>query len=57
MCHPLPILVCGLVLRTVPEVECVPLPVEECKDVANEIPYIVTEEQCEQVVYDMSGGE
>jgi hypothetical protein len=52
VCHPVPTQHCGFVLRTVPEVECGPFPVEECKDVAEDIPYIVAEQQCEEVVYD-----
>ena len=52
VCHPVPTQHCGFVLRTVPEVECGAFPVEECKDVAEDIPYIVAEQQCEEVVYD-----
>ena len=48
----MPTLDCGLVLRSVPELDCTPLIKEECKKEANDIPFIVNEEQCEQVVYD-----
>ena len=51
-CFPVPTLDCGLVLRSVPELDCTPLIKEECKKEANDIPFIVNEEQCEQVVYD-----
>jgi len=51
-CFPVPTLDYGVVLRTVPELDCTPQPRQECKKVAKPIPYLVEEEQCEQVVYD-----
>ena len=52
-CHSVPTLDCsGLVLKTVPKVECLPQTMEECKNEAKEVPYIVTEEQCDKVTYE-----
>ena len=51
-CTPVATLDCGLVMRNVSKVECVPRAVEKCKDEAKDSPYIVTETVCEEVVYD-----
>ena len=52
VCHPVPTSHCGYVLEMEPEVKCAPHPVETCKDEAREAPYIVEQQECEQVVYD-----
>ena len=43
---------CGLVLKKVPELLCFPEVYEDCKDVAQEIPYIGLEEKCEELLFD-----
>ena len=51
-CEFVPSVKCHLVLKKVAELECVPVVNEECNDFAKEIPYLVGEEECEEVVYD-----
>ena len=43
---------CGLVLKKVPELLCFPEVYEDCKDVAQEVPYIGKEEKCEELLFD-----
>ena len=43
---------CGLVLKKVPELLCFPEVFEDCKDVAQEVPYIGKEEKCEELLFD-----
>ena len=51
-CEFVPSVKCHLVLKKVAELECVPVVEEECNDFAKEVPYLVGEEECEEVVYD-----
>ena len=43
---------CGLVLKKVPELLCFPEVYEDCKDVAQEVPFIGLEEKCEELLFD-----
>ena len=43
---------CGLVLKKVPELLCFPEVFEDCKDVAQEVPFIGKEEKCEELLFD-----
>ena len=43
---------CGLVLKKVPELLCFPEVYEDCKDVAQEVPFIGKEEKCEELLFD-----
>ena len=40
---------CHLVLEQVETPKCYPVPVEECDDILKEIPYLVEDEECNQV--------
>ena len=51
-CEFVPSVKCHLVLKKVAELECVPVVAEECNDFAKQVPYLVGEEECEEVVYD-----
>jgi hypothetical protein len=51
-CEQVPSIKCHLVLEKVAGLECTPTVNEECSDFAKEIPYLVGEEECEEVVYD-----
>ena len=51
-CELVPSVKCHLGLKKVAELECVPVVEEECNDFAKEIPYLVGEEQCEEVFFD-----
>ena len=51
-CELVPSVKCHLVLKKVAELECTPVVEEECNDFAKEIPYLVGEEQCEEVFFD-----
>ena len=51
-CELVPSVKCHLVLKKVAELQCVPDVDKECNDFAKEIPYLVQEEECEEVVYD-----
>ena len=51
-CKTVPSVDCGVVLKTVPDLNCYPEVVEDCRDVAQEVPYIGTEEKCEELVFD-----
>ena len=51
-CHLEPSVVCDTVLKRVPELVCVPEVMEECNDFPKEIPFLVDEEECEEVVFD-----
>ena len=51
-CRLEPSVVCDTVLKRVPELVCVPEVMEECNDFPKEIPFLVDEEECEEVVFD-----
>ena len=51
-CHLEPSVVCDTVLKRVPELTCVPEVMEECNIFPKETPFLVDEEECEEVVYD-----
>ena len=51
-CELVPTVACHLGLKTVAELECVPVVDEECNDFAKEIPYLIAEEECEEVIFD-----
>ena len=51
-CKTVPSVDCGVVLKTVPDLHCYPEVVEDCRDVAQEVPFIGTEEKCEELVFD-----
>ena len=51
-CNEVPSVDCTIVLKKVPELECVPEVFEECSDVAQDVPYLAAEEKCEEVAYD-----
>ena len=48
-CKEVPGVACHLVLEQVETPKCYPVPVEECDDILKEIPYLVEEEECNQV--------
>jgi len=50
-CKEVPTVDCAIVLKKVPELECVPEVFEECSDVAQSVPYLVPDEECEEVAY------
>ena len=51
-CELVPSVKCGLVLKEVAELDCKPVIEEECNDFAKEIPFLVQEEECEEVFFD-----
>lgn len=51
-CKTVPSVDCGVVLKTVPDLSCYPEVVEDCRDVAQEVPFIGMEEKCEELVFD-----
>ena len=51
-CELVPSVKCHLVLKKVAELECTPVVEEECNDFAKEIPYLVGDEECEEVFFD-----
>jgi len=51
-CELVPSVKCGLVLKEVAELDCKPVIEEECNDFAKEIPFLVSEEECEEVFFD-----
>ena len=51
-CRLEPSVVCDIVLKKVPELTCVPEVLEECNDFPKEIPFLVDEQECEEVVFD-----
>ena len=51
-CKQVPSVECGVVLKQVPDLLCYPEVYEDCKDVAQEVPYIETEEKCEELVFE-----
>ena len=51
-CKNIPSVECAIVLKEVPELECVPKLFEECMDVAQETPFLAPDEECEEVAYD-----
>ena len=51
-CELVPSVKCGLVLKEVAELDCKPVITEECNDFAKEIPFLVSEEECEEVFFD-----
>ena len=51
-CKKVPSVDCGMVLKEVPELLCFPEVFEDCKDVVQEVPYIDTEEKCEELLFD-----
>ena len=48
-CKEVPGVACHLVLEQVETPKCYPVPVEECDDILKEIPYLVEDEECNQV--------
>ena len=52
VCHTVPDIDCVNILRSVPEVQCTPEVHRECKDVERKVPYLVQEEECEEVTFD-----
>jgi len=51
-CREVPTVDCFYVLKNVPDIECAPSSYEDCRDVVKEVPYITTEEECEDVPYE-----
>ena len=51
-CKNIPSVDCAIVLKKVPELECVPKVFEECMDVAQETPYLAPDEECEELIYE-----
>ena len=51
-CKLVPSVKCHLTLKNVAELECTPVISEECNDFAKEVPYLIVEEECEEIVYD-----
>ena len=51
-CELVPSVKCHLELKKVAELVCTPVIDEECNDFAKEVPYLVEEEQCEEVTFD-----
>ena len=51
-CELVPSVKCGLELKEVAELSCKPVIEEECNDFAKEIPYLVAEEECEEIFFD-----
>ena len=45
----MPGVACHLELEMVETPKCYPVPVEECDDILKEIPFLVTEEECNNV--------
>ena len=52
VCHTVPDIDCVNIMRSVPEVQCTPEAFRECKDVERKVPYLVPEEECEEVTFD-----
>ena len=52
VCHTVPDIDCVNILRSVPEVQCTPEVSRECKDKERKVPYLVEEEECEEVTFD-----
>ena len=48
-CKEVPGVSCHLKLELVETPKCYPVPVEECDDILKEIPYLVEEEECNNV--------
>ena len=48
-CREVPGVACHLQLEMVETPKCYPVPVEECDDILKEIPYLVEEEECNNV--------
>ena len=51
-CKEIPSVECGVVLKKVPDLSCYPEVYEDCKDVAQEVPYLDMEEKCEELIFD-----
>ena len=51
-CKQVPSVDCGVVLKKVPDLACYPEVYEDCRDVAQEVPYIDMEEKCEELTFD-----
>ena len=51
-CELVPSVKCHLELKKVAELVCTPVIDEECNDFAKEVPYLIEEEQCEEVTFD-----
>ena len=43
---------CVNVLKSVPEVQCTPEVYRGCNDMKRKVPYLVEEEECEEVTFD-----
>ena len=51
-CLPVPDVLCYNVLTPVQDVYCEPVVSRDCRNVSVEVPYIKTESQCDEIVYD-----
>ena len=51
-CEVVPSVECRLVLEEVAELSCTPEVYEDCEDFVKEIPYLASEEECEEVFFD-----
>ena len=52
VCNKVPDVDCFIVLKNVTELECTPEIYRDCNDVERKIPYLVPDEECEEITFD-----